>query len=209
MYFSSNRLRFAVDDDVTKTQCQYNNANLIMWKDDWNHIVGVRDRADDSLYIYINGEKVASLFDGTVLDISNLSPMIIGNGETMGRKLGDAILDEIRLYDVALSPAEIAALTAEYGVKSKPANVVAWWKLDGDATDYLGTSDGTLMNGDASVWVAGHTDQAYDFSEVTDSTHILVPHNDVIDMDSTQSFSVSLLITGDTLTDGIFIVKVS
>ena len=64
----------------------------------------------------MNGELRASLFDKTDLDISNESPLIIGNGETYGRKLPDAMLDEIRLYDKALSPAEIAALADAYGI---------------------------------------------------------------------------------------------
>jgi hypothetical protein len=85
----------------------------------WNHIVAVRDRSDDSLYIYINGEKVQSLFDATELNISNESPMLIGNGESLTRKLGDAMLDEIRLYDDALSPTEIAALAEAYGIDIK------------------------------------------------------------------------------------------
>uniref|UniRef100_UPI003565D2E4 LamG-like jellyroll fold domain-containing protein n=1 Tax=Mariniphaga sediminis TaxID=1628158 RepID=UPI003565D2E4 len=153
-------------------------------------------------------EKVQELKDKTYLDISNSSPLILGNSEHLESSLEGA-MDEVRIYDVALSPSDIAALTTEYDIKPfvpAPADVVAWWKLDGDATDYLGTSDGTLMNGGDTLYVDGHLGGAIDFTG-SDSTHILVPHNDVIDFDSTQSFSVSLLVKGEDMSGARFFVK--
>ena len=117
MYFSGTTLRWVVDDDVTKSQCQFENANLKLYPDGWNHIVGVRDRSNSMLYIYINGEKVQEYNDQTKLDISNSSPMIIGNSEPLTKTLSGA-MDDARIYDEALSATDIAALTEEYGIKA-------------------------------------------------------------------------------------------
>jgi hypothetical protein len=120
--------------------------------------------------------------------------MIIGNAETLVRQLG-AQIDEVRVYTKALSPDDVAELFESYDldIQLYPEGVVAYWKLDGDAKDVVGLSDGTLVKGDASVWVAGNTGQALDLGATTDTAYIEVPSNEVNDFDSTTSFSISLL----------------
>lgn len=111
MLFKSNQLRLAVDDDIVKTQLGYSNANLKMdLTGGWNHIVGVRDRTAGKLFLYINKEMVAEMVDGTVQEIASTPlPLIIGNNNALNRNF-EGSLDELTMYNAALTAAEITEL---------------------------------------------------------------------------------------------------
>jgi hypothetical protein len=87
-------------------------------------------------------------------------------------------------------------------IKLPTLGLIAQWKLDetsGTAVaDELGNSDGTLVGGADSMWVAGWDGNALAFS---DSAHVLVEANDVIEMDSTESFTISMLVKADPITN--------
>jgi len=55
--FKDNQLRIAIDDAVTKTQLEFENANQSMNMDDWNFVAGVRDIAQDSLFLLSEWRK--------------------------------------------------------------------------------------------------------------------------------------------------------
>ena len=71
----------------------------------------------------------------------------------------------------------------------------AHWKFEGDATDEYETSDGTLVNGDASAYVEGLEGQgmALDLGSGSPVRYVEVPDNEVVDFD-TASFSISMLV---------------
>lgn len=88
-----------------------------------------------------------------------------------------------------------------WGAKVPPA-LVAHWKFDEEsglmAADELGTSNGTLVHMNGDEWVAGQDGNALDFSAAGDDTaHVLVPDNDIVDFDSTTSFTISALVKTD------------
>ena len=114
MLFKSNQLRIAVDDDENKSQLGFSDADQTMNMDGWNHLVGVRDLTSGNLYLYINGAKVAEMADGTTGDITSTPlPLIIGNNNNHNRNfLGS--LDEITMYNAALSDTEIKELYDYY-----------------------------------------------------------------------------------------------
>lgn len=114
MLFKTNQLRLAVDDDAAKTQLGYSDAHLTMNMEGWNHIVGVRDISAVMLYLYINGEKVAEMADGTTGDITSTPlPLVIGNNNNHDRNFLGAI-DELTMYNAALTADEIKALYTKY-----------------------------------------------------------------------------------------------
>ena len=47
-----------------------------------------------------------------------------------------------------------------------PEGIVSWWRADGDATDFAGSNDGTLVNG--TTFAAGQNGQAFSFDGVDD-----------------------------------------
>jgi len=129
MLFKTNQLRLAIDDDVVKTQLGFSDAHLTMKMDSWNHIVGIRDLASKNLYLFINGEKVAELPDGTTTEIASTPlPLVFGNNNGHTRNFEGA-LDEITMFKVALTAAEVKQLYNSYStgsskIKASMANVM-------------------------------------------------------------------------------------
>jgi len=105
-----NELRFAIDDDVTKTQLGVAIDDTNFPAAEWNHVVGVRDNSQDSLFLYLNGVKVGSILDETDGDLStdNL-PLVIGNYHSGVRKINGSI-DEVEIWDRALDAATISEM---------------------------------------------------------------------------------------------------
>ncbi|MCH8330897.1 MAG: hypothetical protein IH946_05885, partial [Bacteroidetes bacterium] len=81
----------------------------------WYHVVGAYDGSN--LLLYINGSLVASNFVGAILpQASTTTPLRIGNGSNPGHPnhgVFDGVIDEVRIYDRALSEAEIQILYNE------------------------------------------------------------------------------------------------
>lgn len=113
---SSPQLRFIVDDSITKTQLSY---DLLSYpSNQWAHITGVRNTEIDSLIIYLNGTELARIKDDTdnVLATNSL-PLVIGNYHTLDKKMNGAI-DEIKLFNYALTESEIKPLFEKIMVTS-------------------------------------------------------------------------------------------
>lgn len=192
--YDGSLIRMMVDDNINKTQLEAPAKNKFL-PNKWNQVVGVRDRVKDSLVIYLNGEKLAGMQDITEEGIGSSLPLHIGYGADPG------ILDEVRLYDTALSASDIYDLYMSYNLRDIPEGVVAYWKLDGNAYDEVGTSDGTLMDIDQSQFVSGLLGEAISMGTGVPSSYIEVPDNPVIDFDSTTSFTISFLIKDDDFSE--------
>ncbi len=103
----NDELRFAIDDDITKSQAFITGANNLLGEK-WAHIVGVRDTTSGVLRLYVNGEKLASVSDGTG-SISQEEDMYLGNATTGSAPLL-GILDEVKIFNYALGDAEVKAI---------------------------------------------------------------------------------------------------
>jgi hypothetical protein len=75
---------------------------------EWHHIVGVGDGA--KMYIYVDGVAVAERTFATTTYGSNSNPFNIGGNITSGTEYFLGLIDEVIVYDRALSAAEIALL---------------------------------------------------------------------------------------------------
>lgn len=206
MVFKGNQARIVVDDNVNKTQLGYSDAHLKL-NNGWNHVAGVRDRADTMMLYYINGEKVAEMKDNTMLNMQTTNlPLTIGNNQAQNFNFKGKI-DEAQIYNSALTGTEINDLYRSF--MPAPTDEVAYWKLNVNGIDETGTNDGTLMYGDASLFVEGVSGGALQFNADADNdtTHVLVADDPSIDFDSTQSFSVSLFLKVDDLVTGRIFVK--
>ena len=84
----------------------------------WNHVAAVFDGEADAMSIYLNGERVAysPVFDDSVIAPAVKESLLIGKnayGEQIAAgnyQMFSGLMDELRLYDAALSDTEIAAL---------------------------------------------------------------------------------------------------
>ena len=148
----------------------------------WHHVAVLRE--GDTTRLYFDGvledETVSA---DTALDVDNNEPVMIG-AHSWGPTF-PGLIDEVELFDRALTDAEILAIY-EAGSDGKikpppppppepippPPDMVGWWPGDGNANDIIGSNDGTLQNG--AKFDTGKVDQAFsldgfdDFVEVAD-----------------------------------------
>ena len=73
----------------------------------WHHIVGVYDGA--KLCLYVDGRLDNSVEVSKSID-TNDAPVCIGGHSEKGERCWNGLIDEVRIYDYALSQNEIAAL---------------------------------------------------------------------------------------------------
>jgi len=105
---------------------------------EWTHVAATYDGSDVKLYI--NGSLDREiLVDRGPLPVSS-RPLQIGSDASWDSRAHGAI-DEVRIWNMARSDAEIAA-TMNTPISSPMAGLVAVWNLDGDATASVGGFDG-------------------------------------------------------------------
>lgn len=165
---ANDHLRFYVCEE--SSQADFVEARLTM--NAWSYVAATYD--DGVMRLYTNGvlvtEKRTAIHPFAKL-LPNESPGLgIGNLNDGGNNfpfIGD--IDELALYDRALSPAEVRA-GYETGRKAvtpgKPAGpygtgIVASWNADENVKDHAGNSHGVLMNG--ATYAPGIVGEAFQF----------------------------------------------
>ena len=123
-YKAGQRFTFAIDDDVTKTDLNITNPGLY-FDGEWHHLVCMRDVSADKLKVYIDGVKIQEITDNTG-DISEQAEFVIGNCNYNFDTPLPGYMDELEVYNSALTDAEVAYLYNASAVsvfnKTSPAN---------------------------------------------------------------------------------------
>ncbi len=132
----------------------------------WHHMVGTVKKGQ-FLRVYLDGVQVAETTTFLYDTEHGSAPLLIG-GRTVDGYFFDGLVDEVGLYNCALSSNEIATIySAGSAGKCKPqcapppAGLVSWWPGDGNANDIIGTNYGTLQNG--ATFAPGIVGQAFVF----------------------------------------------
>ncbi len=131
----------------------------------WHHVVVTADGTKVILYL----DGVGTEFSQTQAIVSFDDDLLIGSIYTGGSRFNGTI-DDVRIYNRALSPAEITKL---YDWAPGP---VGWWKMDENtgevANDISGNANtGTLGGGTADyrpIWARGKVGSALSFDGVDD-----------------------------------------
>jgi chitodextrinase len=130
----------------------------------WAHVVMVHDGTKD--LIYFNGVKVNEKNVAGALDKTKY-PLGIGYDPIENSNPFDGNLDDVQIYNRALSAAEIAALyTAQNQAPAVPGNLVAHYTFGGnsaDATAYRNDATGSTLTKDRF----GKANQAAAFNGTT------------------------------------------
>jgi hypothetical protein len=145
----------------------------------WQHIAATWDRISGDLKLYLNGDLAAQtnspLVPIGVLDPAYEPAVGIGNhGGTFHQFPFNGLIDELGIYNQALSAAQIAAIAAA-GDAGKcpstnpppvtcvnpPADLVSWWRGEGDGADGSGQNHGDLLGG--SGFTSGMVGQTLSF----------------------------------------------
>jgi len=108
---STSDLRFSIDNDaVGKTVLEVPSASI--YTGEWVHVVAVRDAANDLLSVYADGVLLGTNTDGSG-DIASGEPLRIGESLS-GSMAMSGDIDDVRIFDKALTEAEIASLLEIY-----------------------------------------------------------------------------------------------
>jgi uncharacterized repeat protein (TIGR01451 family) len=138
----------------------------------WNHIAAVYDQPSGTRRIYVNGALIAERTDPPITVTDSIADLAIGGGLVSPTILEGpfaGLIDEVEIYDRALSAAEIQAIfdagsagKCKSGCVQPPAGLISWWPGDGNATDIQDGNAGTLQNG--ATFDAGEVGQAFSFN---------------------------------------------
>lgn len=94
-------------------------AGGIVTLNQWYHVVGVRNTTTDTIALYINGVLDRSVTD-TTTSTPTYSALTIGGQTTPAGRYADCQLDDIRVFNRALTQTEITALASQRGYQ-RPA----------------------------------------------------------------------------------------
>jgi hypothetical protein len=154
--------------------------------DAWQHIALTYDKVSGVGTLYLNGVIVQQQNLGIFTPLTSLD-LLLGHRPSLPSFSG--LIDEVSIANRVLSPEEIQTIyDADSAGRCKtppthpphpprprhcvdaPEGLAAWWPLDGNALDRIGTNDGTLVNG--PVFTAGLVDQALSFDGADDAVRI-------------------------------------
>jgi hypothetical protein len=83
----------------------------------WHHVVGVYDQ--EKIYLYIDGSLDASATASGTIRV-NEEPVYIGENSQMTNRFWNGMIDDVRVYNYALSAEEISAITQNVLMRSLP-----------------------------------------------------------------------------------------
>lgn len=193
--FDSSTLRFFVFiGDVAKIK----DTSLSPVPGQWYHLVGTYDGSN--VRIYINGKDVGSPTAATGNIDTDAADIRIGDDLATSHVNWKGLIDEVRIYNRALSAEEIRYHYNRGGP-------VAHWKFDegSGSTAYDATennNDGTLTNMDNSDWVPGKYGTALDFDGSDD--YVDCGNDNSLDFTSSNSYTWTAWITPHSVDAGFF-----
>lgn len=114
----SNQLRFAIDDDKTKTELTSSLAATSYFTGNWVNVIIMRDVTASKLRIYTNGVFTNEKADatGTAVGIGEPTDLVIGNIGALELYANTTpapykgLFDELKIFNYALSATEITQL---------------------------------------------------------------------------------------------------
>ncbi|MFB6320696.1 LamG-like jellyroll fold domain-containing protein [Saccharicrinis sp. FJH54] len=101
-----DRFTFGIDDNSTKTVIDLTSNPNQYFNNQWHFITFIRDVEQDQLKVYIDGNFVKSTTDGTG-NIGETGDLAIGNNNTAYDTPYKGSLDELNIFNAALTSAEI------------------------------------------------------------------------------------------------------
>ena len=160
----------------------------------WYQVTATYDSSSKTVKLFLNGVEQA---DSTVSEITNASGQNVTFASYSSGASGftDGNLDEVRIYNRALSPAEVQQL---YTYAPGP---VGWWKLDENTNTSILDSSGNNNSGTihgTPNWTIGKTGSAMNFNSGDD----YVSAEDSNSLDINYGITISAWIKRDSASFG-------
>jgi hypothetical protein len=174
----------------------------------WHHLVAIDDGTN--LFIYVDGQKAVgpTVISGSRDTVAS-QPVWLGRRRTSLQQYAAAKMDDVRIYNRALSADEVKRLYNIGGtvklnksLNSLTKGLVGWWTFDGKdmagnyAFDKSGTGNrGTLTGSNGlPVRTLGKIGQGLAFDGSNDYVNISNPANGSLDFNANTSFTISAWI---------------
>ncbi len=161
---------------------------------EWSHVAFTWDGG--TLKVFHNGTLIGQT-SGSGNIVSNSQPIILGTRADLTPYFFDGLLDEVAIYNRALTEDEIL-LHYENGLSGSgyevecvipPSGMVSWWPGDEEAKDIVGGNNGTLHG---TTYATGKVSQAFIFDGVND-------YVDVGDIGVTDDWTIDFWAKLDTV----------
>ena len=175
----------------------WESTEITLPENEWSHVAW-RNNDDETLDLFVNGEKV---FSGSGVTAGRIGTDAVLNIGTRHNEVEgfEGTMDDFRHYSMALADDEIADLLSP--ALSLPPFVGAW-AFDGDATDSSGNgNDGDLVDAEFS----DDTPRADGGQSLllSGGAHVLVPHSESLNVTTAMSIAAWVKPVGDVEWDGV------
>lgn len=119
---------------------------------EWNHVAMVFKAAEGVVEFFVNGASIGSRGGlASTINSSTNSPVQIGTRQGLGVTAFDGRLDDVRVWSIARTEAEIRDDYRKSLVGTEPG-LVGYWRFDSNAVDATGNhNDLTPVNGASFV----------------------------------------------------------
>ena len=125
----------------------------VMHAGEWAHVAGVYDGSE--MRVYINGKPEGQFTHSGSID-SPWQPLYIGDSPGFPDRLFDGKIEEVRLWNVARTEAQIRE-NMNLPISELEPGLVSYWQFNDSSgttlTDVTGGNSGNLVNMDNSNWV--------------------------------------------------------
>ena len=164
---------------------------------EWRHVVMTAKTGETN--VYVDGAQIGATVATPFSNISESSNVDIGIGH-VGTRWFSGLLDEVAIYDTALSQQRIedhfvaGGGTIVLPPGPDPATLLAHWTFDQDASDSVGGHDGSLEGGARITGDAQVGGGALDLRAL--NGYVDVP---TAALDGESSFSVAMFVSVDAL----------
>ena len=162
MKLGNHRLAFSMSNDNGSQTTLVDNTQTVEVGRLY-HVAGTFDGLMTRLYI--DGRKVAETSHNFPLSYATRPVYIGSSGETIWNGRMNGVIDELKIYNRALSDLEIQTNYLNDNCRAAadvPADLVSWHGGDGDARDFINLNTGVLVNG--ADFTVGKVGQAFRFA---------------------------------------------
>ena len=134
----------------------------------WQHVAATYDGA--TMRIFVDGIEVANMPQTGTIDATT-DPVVIGRNVVNPSSAWQGMIDEVELFNRALSASEIQAIyNAGSAGKCRsctpaPANMVGWYSGNGNSNDLSATANNAMPHGGASFG-RGKVGEAFDLNGI-------------------------------------------
>jgi uncharacterized repeat protein (TIGR03803 family) len=168
----------------------------------WSHVAGVY--TGSQILVYVNGTQVGQTSDLTGLSNCSKNLYIGMWGPPGNGRFFQGQMDDILIYNRALSASEIVALAStnlpDTSCLPPPSGLVAWWPGQTNALDVVGGDSGILNNGVS--FGLGIVGSAFSFTGTNQA--VLIPYSTNTDLSAVSGWTIEAWVNPSSYANALY-----